>query len=434
MNVLAPGAARRVFWLLTATRWLPVGLLVAILLLWGLEQGLSETQVLSLVAVQAVVIALLELPTSGFADSFGRRPVLVAAAVASVISSLLLVLADSFAVFAVAMVVQGVFRALDSGPLEAWFVDMVHAHRPGADVDQELSRAGTVVGLSIAAGALVSGLLLLWDPLAGSALRLPLLVSLGLSVLHLAAVAVLLREPPRPGRGRARDSVLAAPRVVRDGVRLALGRPVLLALLGAEAAVSLAMIGFESMVPLRLADVLGDEADAGALMSPVAAVGWGVYGVGAAVGGRLAARWGVARAAALSHVLLAAGVVGIGLAVGPVGLVVGYLFTYGVLGAGGPLHAALVHREAEAANRSTVLSLGSLTSFVVLAVAAPLSGLLAEAASLGLAVVVLGSLAVCGAPLYLPALRAEDRGAEERRAEPVSPAGRPAGRPGSSPR
>ncbi|MGZ5399409.1 MAG: MFS transporter [Nocardioides sp.] len=418
MSALTPSAARRVYWLLTATRWLPVGLTVALFSLWPLEHGLTITQVLTLGSVLGVVILLLELPTSGFADAFGRRPVLVAAAVAGVVSMALYLAADSFWAFTLAMAVQGVFRALDSGPLEAWYVDTVHAHRPGADVDQELSRAGTVLGASIAAGALASGGLVVWDPLPGSALRLPIMVCLALTLLHLVAVVALLREPPREHRVSAFASVREAPRVVQSGLRLAAANTVLLALLGAEAAIALAMIGFESLVPLRLADLLGSEERAGALMSPFAAAGWAVYAGGAAVGGWLSARIGIGRAVMATHVAMAIGVVAIGLATGPAGVVLGYLATYGIFGGSGPLHSSLVHREAEAANRTTVLSLGSMVSFAVFAATAPLAGLLAEATSLAFSVVALGTVAGVGVVLYLPALRAERERATAKKAAP----------------
>ncbi|WP_277451827.1 MFS transporter [Janibacter sp. DB-40] len=384
-----------------------MGLTIALFSLWPLEHGLTVTQVLTLGSVQGVVILLLELPTSGFADAFGRRPVLIAAAVTAVASMALYLVAASFWVFAAAMAVQGVFRALDSGPLEAWYVDSVHAHRPGADVDQELSRAGTVLGASIALGALASGGLVLWDPLPGSALRLPFMICLALTVVHLVAIVVLLREPPRAERVSARSSVREAPRVVRSGLQLVTANAVLLALLGAEAAISLPMIGFEGLVPLRLAELLGSEEAAGALMSPVAAAGWAVYAGGAAVGGWLSARIGVGRAAMVTHLGMAGGVVAIGLATGPAGVVLGYLAAYGIFGGSGPLHASLVHREAEAGNRTTVLSLGSMVGFAVFAVSAPLAGLLADATSLSVGVVVLGVVSGAGVLLYLPALRAE---------------------------
>lgn len=411
MTALDPQAASRVLYLLTATRWLPVGLTVAIVLLRPLEKGLSVTQVLTLTAVGGLVTVLLELPTSGFADAFGRRAVLVAAAVVNVVAGVLFVLADSLEVFLVVKVLFGLFRALDSGPLEAWYVDTVHVHRPGADVDQELSAAGSVLGASIAVGALVSGLLVWLAPTGGSPLTLPLALAAGLGALHLLALLVLLREPPRSAPGTRREQLLAGvravPTVIRGGLAVAGRSGALRGLLLAEAALSIAMLGFESMVPLRLAELLGSTDRAGAWMGVTAAVGWAVYALGASLGGRLSRRLGVGRAAIATHLLVAVGVVLIGLATGPVGVVAGYLATYGVFGGVGPLHASLVHREADAGTRATVLSLGSMVSFGVFAVCAPLTGLLTEATSSGLAVVVLGGLCLLGALAYRPALTAE---------------------------
>ena len=215
-EVLSPAAARRVFLLLTLTRWFPVGLVVGLMPLLALERGLSVSQTLLAMSVAGFVVFALELPTSGFADAFGRRPIYVAASVVNVVAALAFVVAQSFWGFALAAVLTGVFRALDSGPLEAWYVDTVHATEPGADVDRALSLAGTVLGAAIAAGALVSGGLVLWDPLpVESALLLPFLVFTTLNLAHLGIVVLLLHEPrtrvDATGLQRARRSAREAP-------------------------------------------------------------------------------------------------------------------------------------------------------------------------------------------------------------------------------
>ncbi len=96
----------------------------------------------------------------------GRRPVYLAAAVINVVAITAYALAQSFWAFVVAGALMGAFRALDSGPLEAWLVDTVHETTPGADVDRQLSRAGSILGVAIAVGAVLSGLLIWWNPAA----------------------------------------------------------------------------------------------------------------------------------------------------------------------------------------------------------------------------------------------------------------------------
>src|SRR5687768_2734475 len=109
-DVLTPAAARRALLLLTLTRWFPVGLVVGLMTLWPLERGLTIAQALLAFSLTGLVVFVLELPTSGFADAFGRRPVLAASAVVNVVGSVVMIAADSFTTFALAAALQGVFR------------------------------------------------------------------------------------------------------------------------------------------------------------------------------------------------------------------------------------------------------------------------------------------------------------------------------------
>ncbi len=425
-GVLSPTAARRVFLLLSFTRWFPVGLIGALITLLLLERGLSISQALLAFSFQGLVVLFLELPTGSLADAMGRRPVLIAAGVVNVVSSAVIVLADSFWLFAAGAALMGLFRALDSGPLEAWYVDTVHATEPGADVDRTLAAQGTVLGVGIAVGSAVSGALVAWDPLpVGSALLLPFLIWASLNLAHLIFVIVLLKEPGAHGDHRDARRALAsarqAPAVVRDGLGLLGRNRVLRCLVLVEVFWSTGMVVFETFQPIRLAELVGGEEQAGALMGPVAAVGWGVFAVGSALAGLAARRVGVTRTAMAARVLNGLGAVVMGLVAGPVALIAAYLFTYGLHGTAGPMHATLLHREASASNRATVLSMNSMVAMGVFALAGPSLGVLAEAATTQVAMVSAGAFSVLGAVLYLPALRAERNRATS--AELLAPSG-----------
>ena len=412
--VLSPAAARRVFLVLSFTRWFPVGLVVGLLTLWQLERGLTVAQALTISSAAGLTIFALELPTSGFADAFGRRPVFVVSAVVNVVASSILLVAHSFWAFFAAAVLTGVFRALDSGPLEAWFVDTVHTTTPGADVDGALAAQGTVLGGAIAAGALVSGGLVWWHPFMGaSALVLPVAVFVVLNVVHLLAVLVLLREPrdaehlDASGARRALASAKEAPVVVRDGLGLLRTNRALRGIVCVEVFWSVAMIVFETFQPIRLAELVGGEERAGAIMGPVAAAGWAVFALGAALSGWSSRRIGVTRTAIAARVLNGIGAVVMGLVAGPAALIAAYGVTYLLHGAAGPAHSALLHREARASNRATVLSINSMVASAAFGIAAPLLGLLAERTSTQVAMVTAGAVSILGALFYLPARRAE---------------------------
>ena len=95
---------------------------------------------------QGLVVLALELPTGGLADALGRKPVLATAWTVNLAALGLFALADSFALFFLAWALLGVFRALDSGPLESGYVDATLAVDPDAKYEPGLGLAGTVLG------------------------------------------------------------------------------------------------------------------------------------------------------------------------------------------------------------------------------------------------------------------------------------------------
>ncbi|MCS5713214.1 MFS transporter [Herbiconiux sp. CPCC 205716] len=407
---LTVAAAERRLVLLTVTRWLPVGLVFGLTVLLPLERGLGLAEVGTLLAVQGFVVLALELPTGGLADTLGRRPLLIVAGVLAVASSLLFVTATGFWMFAAALVLQGVFRALDSGPLEAWFVDTAHAADSTAPIERGLSRAATALGVAIAGGALAGGALIAWHPVTGwSALVLPFVVATVAMVGHTVLVAALVREPARPGRpveGR-RHGVTDAVRVVGQGFRMLRTAPVLRSLVLVEVFWSVAMIAFEALTPVRLSALLGGEDEAGALFGPAAAAAWALFAVGSAAAGLVSRRIGVSATAIAARILNGLMVVTMGLVAGPLGLVAAFWLAYLTHGAGGPMHAALLHRQATGANRAVVLSMNSMVAGGSYSLGLLLLTPFAEAFGTGTAFVVAGASSVIGAVLYLPARRQE---------------------------
>lgn len=409
---LSATTARRVFLLLNATRWLPVGLVIGVLTLIALQRGMSVAQLGVILSAQGLVVLGLELPTGGFADALGRRPVLLASAVANLVSWGLFMAAHSFWVFFAAMAVQGVFRALDSGPLEAWYVDTAHADDPSVPVERALSAAGTVVGVSIATGALISGGLIAWHPVTTiTAIELPAYVALTLGVVHLVAIALFMREPrthvDASGFHRALSSAKEAPRTVASGIRLLGSSRVLLALVLVEVFWSVGMIAFETLNPVRLAELVGGEDRAGALLGPVSSAAWGLFAAGSAAAALVSRRIGVGWTALAARVLQGALIVVMGLMGGAAGLITAFLVTYTLHGFAGPVHSTLLHRQAQPSNRATVLSMNSMVAGGAYSLGLLVLGPLAESTSTATAMVVAGAFSVIGAALYLPAIRDE---------------------------
>jgi predicted MFS family arabinose efflux permease len=409
MTALDARSARKRYLVLVGLRWLPTGLLIPVIVLLALSSGLSLTEIGFVFALQGLVVLFLELPTGGLTDALGRRPVLILASLVAVVSMSLLYVADSVALFAIAMILQGIFRALDSGPLEAWYVDATLLADPSAEIEHGLSAGSTVLSLAIAIGALLSGAIVALDPIdAIPALALPLLVAIGLAIVNVIAIVVLMSEV-RPARGMAAvgASVRAVPSVIGDGIGLLRHSRVLAALVAVELFWGFAMVTFESLFPIRLSEILGDTDQAAAVMGPVSSLAWFAAAGGAAGVVLLSRRIGVARSAAALRVAQGATVVAMGVIAGPVGVVTAYLACYVAHGASNPMHTTLLHREVDGPHRATVLSLNSMVSQPAGALGAILLAALADGTSISTAMVVGGIICAIAAPLYIPAWRAE---------------------------
>ncbi|WP_326559468.1 MFS transporter [Micromonospora sp. NBC_01796] len=408
MTTLTLRQARGRYLVLLGLRWFPVGLLIPVGTLLMLERGLSLPQVGLVTAAQGLVILVLELPTGGLADAIGRKPVLIAASLLSLGSLTLLTFADSVGLFLLVFVLQGIFRALDSGPLDSWYVDAVLAVDPDADLERGLGGGGAVLGVAVGAGALLSGGLVALGPIAGvSALTVPVLVAFVFQVIALVALVVLLPEV-RQARGVAalRDSLRGVPTAIGGAFGLLRRSRILLALVAVELFWGFGMVTFETLLPVRLSEVIGNPDDAAALLGPASSVAWLASAAGAGLAPVIARRIGVAPTAALLRIVQGATVVGMGLLAGPVGVIAAYLACYLVHGASNPLHLGLLHRQVDGPYRTSVISLNSMVSQPAGALGGVVLTAVAGATSVTMAMLVGAVVLAVAAPLYLPAWRA----------------------------
>ena len=413
MSGLTERAALRRFLVLAGLRWLSVGFLIPVFVLLPLDRGLSLTQIGLAASMQGWVVFALELPTGGFADSVGRRPVQVVAVVVGTMSIGLLLVADSLATFAAVFALQGVFRALDSGPLDAWYVDAAQAADPAARIDRGMSLYGTVVSLAIAAGSITAGGLIAWDPSSTvDALTLPVVASLVVHVVSLVAVLALMSEPRRHDTAGLLSSIRDTPRTVVAGARLLRASQALLALVVLELLWGLGVGTYESLTPVRLAEVTSGAEAAAAITGPAATVAWVASAAGSALLPWVGRRLGLGTAGVLSRLLLGLFVVAMGVVGGLAGVLVAYLAAYAAHGVGGAAHSTLLHRNATSDVRATVVSLNSMFAQPAGAIGLIALTAVADHVSVSAAMGVGGAVLALAAPLYRVAAR-------EPRAEPV---------------
>jgi MFS family permease len=392
---------------LTVLRWLPVGLTTPITVLLAQARGLSLAEIGLLFTVHGMVVVVLELPSGGLADVFGRRTVVVLGACLHLVSCVIYATATTFTGFLAGVLLLGLGRALDSGPVEAWYVDTVHRIDPVADVAPGLARHSAADGASLAVGAVLGGLLPgLLGGMGGQALTQPYVAA---AVLDLVFVAAVLRwltgdRPERTG------SVLATvgaglrevPPTVTGAVRLSVTDAPMRLVLLLTAAGGVALVGCELLGPVHFADLAGGADDGAAVYGVVLAASFAVAALGALATPALR-RLLRGSTRATCAVVSALGAGGLALLAGPDVLAyaaLGFAAYYLAHGSTWPLLSAVLHARVTGAQRATAVSamslamqLGGIAGNVVIPWLAGAVGV--QAVFLGLAGVVLLSAAAC---------------------------------------
>lgn len=347
------------FVLLTGLRWLPIGFTTPLLVLLLLSRGLTLGQVGITTACYAVTTALLELPTGGLADAVGRRPVLVASSVLGLVVFASMLVAEGLGPWIAIKVLAGAARALDSGALEAWYVDQVRRRDPRADIRVGLSRAHAAEGGGLALSAVAGGLL----PVAfGGSLNAAVLAALVAQGVYVVALLTLMTDHRSRDRHAPGRAIRRVPAVVRTGVALGMGRGPVSWLLCGSAVWGAALVGIELLWQPRFTDLLGGRSDTGPLGFLMAGA-FLAAAAGSAMAPRLARLVGGGTSRSAMACALTSATIYLALAAaGSIAMAApAFIMVYLMGGARGPFHNELLHEHVAEEQRSTMLSAASLS-------------------------------------------------------------------------
>ncbi|WP_170477954.1 MFS transporter [Ruegeria arenilitoris] len=362
-----------------------MGLTVAVVALALTDRGMNLFQISLLFGVYSLTTMAMELPFGGLADNIGRKPVFLAAVVASVVSLALFLSTSDFYVLALSFVFIGFGRALRSGTLDAWFVETFKAAAPNVDVQPALAKAQWANAMGLAVGSVLGGLL---PDLFGSVAK-----RLGVSIYdvsYAASLAVMLGvfvytlffivEKPRPLNPHAlKQGFATVPLVIKDATLLALRHPALSVLLAALAFFLMATNPVEVIWPTHAKPML-EEGYANTIIGILTAAYFFSIAFGASLSPYISRIFRRRHAIALAAAFACMAGVQIALALQDsiVGFVTVFIIYSVVLGVSETPASSILHRCVENSQRSTMLSLRSLIQQLGAALGLILAGAIAE--------------------------------------------------------
>lgn len=385
-----------------------MGLTVAVVALALTDRGMDLFQISLLFGVYSLTTLTMELPFGGLADTLGRKPVFLAAVVASLISLALFLSTSDFCVLALSFAFIGFGRALRSGALDAWFVETFSAVAPNTDVQPALAKAQWANAMGLAVGAVLGGLLPdVFGPTAQtrgfSVYDVSYAASFAVMLGVFVFTVIFIAETPRQRHaGALRQGIVAVPLVVKDAGRLALRHPALSVLLTALAFFLMASNPVEVLWPTHAKPMLDAETAntvigilTASYFFSIAAGAWLSPHVSRVFRRRHAVTLGV------SFACLAGVQFVLALQPGLAGFVLIFVVYSIILGVSETPASSVIHRCVGDEQRSTVLSLKSLIQQLGAALGLLIAGAVAELYStpaawlIGSAFLVIAAILVC---------------------------------------
>ena len=258
--------ARLTFYSLSGLFWFSTALITALYVLFLLEKGMNLVHIGLWAGMNTLTVVLLEVPTGGLADAWGRGRAFALASLVISGSLFLMVLVPGVPVLYIGAVLFGAGRALSSGSLDAWFVDALKKADPDGDIEKDMGIAGGIVLLALAAGSLTGGILAGFSVPPGlpenlPPLAIPVLSDAALKIVLAFLTVILIREPGRHGSPwRALTASLrTAPEIARTAARTIRGARILPWLFAGGAALALCIGAVESFWQPRFLELPGGD-------------------------------------------------------------------------------------------------------------------------------------------------------------------------------
>ncbi|WP_309667536.1 MFS transporter [Tabrizicola sp.] len=164
------------------------------------ESQLSAAEAILLYVVADLSTTVLEVPSGYMSDRLGRRKTLLVAAISFVAATVLLVVGEGLAQFALASILLGAASAFASGTDSSLLFESLKADGRASDIEAMELRAWRFSFSGLALSALTGGVLALYGAI------LPY-VATTISALGLLAVTALFREPPQAPQAGHRDNL-----------------------------------------------------------------------------------------------------------------------------------------------------------------------------------------------------------------------------------
>jgi|LGVF01.2.fsa_nt_gb MFS family permease len=235
---------------------LTFGIFLAVQGMFILEKGVEVWQIGLLFGAVVISTALFELPFGALADIHGRIKVYRLSRVVVIVAITSAIFVFNFWFLLGVMVLLGLAEALNSGTIDAWYVEQIKSNGDEERLQSFISIFQASMAAGLAVGAILGGYIPNIMPTieAYPPTTWNLIITASLGVIHLLLTPYLFRE------GETRPEVADRQEITKQigaAVRFSITHPIIRDLLLVGATLGLAMVIIEAYWQPRLIQIAG---------------------------------------------------------------------------------------------------------------------------------------------------------------------------------
>jgi len=135
-----------------------IGIFLPIITLLQLDKGRSLFDVGIAAGIYSGTVLIFELPTGNLADLIGRKVVFILSLISLLFSSIVFTFSDSIIHFGIGFMLFGLYRAMASGSMEAWYVDELKYIDNKINLQKYIAIANTSASIGGIMGSVLCGI------------------------------------------------------------------------------------------------------------------------------------------------------------------------------------------------------------------------------------------------------------------------------------
>ncbi len=357
-------------------------------------------------AIFSITIFLFELPTGGFADKYGRITIYRISRIIYMISLFVLLIFNSIISLFFAMFLYGISRALSSGTMEAWYVDMHEKINQSDELTKSMSIVAGVapaaIGIWTLLGGIIPDLNITFDSLnLYGSYNLNILIAILAILLHLFLSIILFKDSPSQSKKETVEEYF------KNLITIFKKSNSLKYLIGISFFLGIGLCAIESFWQPKVQQVSPNSPSF--ILGVLATFYFFAASIGSLFSTKLTKYLGEKKTLFFMKFLHGIALIGLSYSASLLGFTIGFISIFIFHGALNGPHQTLLHKSIPSEYRSSFLSIDSLSLQLGGGLASLILGWIAQYNSISLVWQIAGVCIILSSLLYLPIKKTEEK-------------------------